>query len=76
MTKQKCKITYFLYYQTSMSGSVPDTPQGNEHEQQEDRSVQVKMIDHIKLNKIDCMLWSTRMLTIFFAIGYLIPIFG
>lgn len=40
------------------------------------RSVQERIVEHVKANKIDCFLWATRMLTIIFAIGYLIPIFG
>lgn len=31
---------------------------------------------HIIQNKVDVALWATRMLTIVFAIGYIIPIFG
>lgn len=33
-------------------------------------------VEHVKANKIDVALWGTRMLTIFFTILYLIPIFG
>lgn len=43
---------------------------------QQATSVQNRLIEHVKSNKIDCGLWLTRMLTIFFAIGYIIPIFG
>lgn len=32
--------------------------------------------DHIILNKIDTALWASRVLTILFTIGYVIPIFG
>lgn len=31
---------------------------------------------HVISNKIDSALWASRMLTIIFAIGYIIPIFG
>lgn len=31
---------------------------------------------HIIQNKIDVALWATRMLTVLFAISYVIPIFG
>ncbi|KAL5282222.1 TMEM33 family protein [Megaselia abdita] len=49
--------------------------QGNEQPQQAG-SAQYRLIEHIKSNKIDCALWATRLLTICFAIGYMIPIFG
>lgn len=39
-------------------------------------SAQTRLIEHVKANKIDCALWATRILTILFAIGYMIPIFG
>lgn len=32
--------------------------------------------EHIILNKIDTALWASRVLTIIFSIGYIIPIFG
>lgn len=31
---------------------------------------------HVIANKIDTGLWACRMLTIIFAVGYIIPIFG
>lgn len=31
---------------------------------------------HVIANKIDSALWASRVLTILFAIGYVIPIFG
>lgn len=31
---------------------------------------------HVISHKIDCGLWAIRILAIFFAFGYLIPIFG
>jgi len=34
------------------------------------------LVEHVKANKVDVALWGTRMLTIFFTILYLIPIFG
>lgn len=32
--------------------------------------------NHIVTHKIDCSLWAIRILSILFAIGYIIPIFG
>lgn len=55
-----------------MSDPAPET-QENE---QPATSLQTRLIDHVKQNKVDCALTATRFLTIFFAIGYLIPIFG
>ncbi|XP_055680516.1 Krueppel homolog 2 [Lutzomyia longipalpis] len=34
------------------------------------------LLAHITQHKLDVALWATRVLTIFFAFGYLIPIFG
>lgn len=31
---------------------------------------------HINENKVDVALWASRILTIIFAIGYVLPIFG
>nr|CAH7763650.1 unnamed protein product [Callosobruchus chinensis] len=31
---------------------------------------------HVLSHKIDCGLWAIRILALFFALGYLIPIFG
>lgn len=31
---------------------------------------------HVIANKIDSALWASRVLTILFAVGYVIPIFG
>lgn len=38
--------------------------------------LQNRLIEFVKTNKIDVALWATRVLTIFFTIGYIIPIFG
>lgn len=32
--------------------------------------------DHVMNNRLDTALWASRILTIVFAIGYMIPIFG
>uniref|UniRef100_U5EI74 Putative conserved plasma membrane protein n=1 Tax=Corethrella appendiculata TaxID=1370023 RepID=U5EI74_9DIPT len=32
--------------------------------------------EHILANKVDSLLWSSRVLTILFTVGYIIPIFG
>lgn len=32
--------------------------------------------DHVMNNRLDTALWASRILTIVFAIGYVIPIFG
>lgn len=56
-------------------GTQSETPQAGQ-QQEQTGSAQQRIIEHVKLNKIDCALWGTRMLTILFAIGYLIPIFG
>ncbi|XP_019873650.1 Krueppel homolog 2 [Aethina tumida] len=34
------------------------------------------LINHVSTHKIDCALWAIRLLSIVFAIGYLIPVFG
>lgn len=44
-------------------------------DQQPVRGVQA-LKEHIILNKIDTALWASRVLTILFSIGYIIPIFG
>lgn len=31
---------------------------------------------HVIANKWDVLLWATRVITIFFALGYILPIFG
>jgi Transmembrane protein 33/Nucleoporin POM33 len=31
---------------------------------------------HVSQNKVDCLTWLTRVLTLFFAVRYLIPIYG
>lgn len=31
---------------------------------------------HVLANKVDSALWASRVLTILFAVGYVIPIFG
>lgn len=31
---------------------------------------------HVTANKIDSALWASRVLTILFAVGYVLPIFG
>lgn len=31
---------------------------------------------HVIANKVDSALWASRVLTILFAVGYVIPIFG
>ena len=40
------------------------------------QSTQERLVAHFMANKIDSAMWATRILTIFFALGYLIPIFG
>lgn len=32
--------------------------------------------DHVMNNRLDTALWASRILTVVFAIGYIIPIFG
>lgn len=32
--------------------------------------------DHVMTNRLDTALWASRMLTVVFAIGYVLPIFG
>lgn len=49
--------------------SRPSPPPSNE-------PIQTRLIEHAKQNKIDVALWATRVITIVFAIGYMIPIFG
>lgn len=34
------------------------------------------LLSHVAQHKVDVALWATRVLTILFAFGYLIPIFG
>lgn len=31
---------------------------------------------HVSRNKLDCGLWISRVITIVFAIGYVLPLFG
>lgn len=38
-------------------------------------NVPARMIAHFKENKIDAAMWATRLLTIFFTTGYILPIF-
>lgn len=55
---------------TTTSGTPPrPSPPGGD-------TVQVRLIEHVKANKIDVALWLTRILTILFTIAYIIPIFG
>lgn len=49
--------------------------QSQDQQPQPARGVQA-LKEHIILNKIDTALWASRVLTILFAIGYVIPIFG
>lgn len=32
--------------------------------------------DHVSRNRLDTALWASRVLTIVFALGYVLPIFG
>lgn len=34
------------------------------------------LVEHVSQNKIDVALWASRLLTIIFCIGYILPIFG
>uniref|UniRef100_T1E296 Putative plasma membrane protein n=1 Tax=Psorophora albipes TaxID=869069 RepID=T1E296_9DIPT len=49
--------------------------QDQQQQQQQPRGVDA-LKQHVILNKIDTALWASRVLTIIFAIGYVIPIFG
>ncbi|XP_055923697.1 Krueppel homolog 2 [Eupeodes corollae] len=40
------------------------------------QQVTIRIIEHIKANKIDVAMWATRMLAIIFTAGYVLPIFG
>jgi transmembrane protein 33 len=47
----------------------------NSTENEQPRGVEA-VKNHILENKIETALWVSRILSIFFAIGYLLPIFG
>lgn len=48
-----------------------------EQQQQQQRPKGIQALQaHIVTNKVDSALWASRMLTIIFAIGYVLPIFG
>lgn len=51
-----------------------DGQPGQENERQENLSRNI--VEHIKENKIDVAMWTTRLLSIIFTIGYILPIFG
>ena len=53
----------------SSSGSSPPPPQQPEN-------IPAKLIEHVKTNKVDVAMWSTRLMTILFTILYVIPIIG
>ncbi|XP_055712661.1 Krueppel homolog 2 [Phlebotomus papatasi] len=56
-----------------MPGATNGTDQ---NEQQQPPRGTEALLAHISQHKIDVALWATRVLTIVFAFGYLIPIFG
>lgn len=54
---------------TPNTGSSPPPPPPTE-------SMQSRLIEHVRENKIDVALWATRVLTIVFTIGYILPFVG
>lgn len=47
----------------------------NNTNQERPRGIQA-LKQHINDNKVDVALWASRVLTIIFAIGYVLPLFG
>ena len=39
-------------------------------------NIPAKMIAHFKANRVDGAMWATRLLTVIFAVFYVLPIFG
>lgn len=48
----------------------------NESPTPPEENISTKIIEHVKANKVDVAMWATRMLTIIFAVSYILPIFG
>ena len=59
-----------------MSETNNQSNEGQNDNAEPQLSVKDKLIGHVRNNRIECALWATRVLTIVFAIGYIIPIFG
>ncbi len=55
---------------------VPTSSSSGSRQQQAPAQGANALVAHITRNKVDFALWSTRFLTIFFTLNYLIPILG
>lgn len=58
-----------------MGDNNTETNQDEQQQQQRPKGIEALQA-HIVANKIDSALWASRMLTIIFALGYVLPIFG
>lgn len=54
---------------------MSDQEPSRDQQQQQARGVEA-LKQHVMLNKIDAALWASRVLTVVFTIGYILPIFG
>lgn len=54
---------------------MSDQEPSRDQQQQQPRGVEA-LKQHVMLNKIDAALWASRVLTVVFTIGYILPIFG
>lgn len=59
-----------------MSENTSESNQSEQSQQQTPQRGFQALQNHVIQNKVDVALWATRMLTIIFAMGYILPIFG